>query len=426
MWTPIYNWVDAPEVMAMGAGVPIHRQGVLIGVAGVDVFLANISRFLQGLPVSKAGEIYIVEGDGQLVADTSGELPFSIEDGRGVRHRAQDSANVVIRDTALALIRGHGSFRGLDHSQRLTVPLRNGEALVRIDPYRDAQGLDWRIVVVIPAADAYGTLRQQALSQLGLSLVAILISGAIAWLVVDVVIRRLDRLVRRTDAMADGDLSQNVELGSIEEMARLAASFNSMAERLRRSFTTLRGRNRDILRLANQVQEALALSEQQLQKETRYRQQLEETVLEVVRPADRELLVDPPTGLLSRRGLVRRLSALAAPITVLRLHVSPAPEGAALQDMADRLEQLAVAHQGLAAHDGEGAFTLVFCALTAVEARGLLEQLALDLQPTKLVGGLAELAEAEDAGPARLELLARADQALTEARAEGVLCRMAS
>ena len=67
-------------------------------------------------------------------------------------------------------------------------------------------------------------------------LVAILISGSIALMVVTFVSRRLDRLVARSDAMAEGDLSQNVELGSIVEMARPASSFNTMAARLRRSF----------------------------------------------------------------------------------------------------------------------------------------------------------------------------------------------
>lgn len=417
VWTPIYNWVDAPEVMAMGAGVPIHRRGVLIGVAGVDVFLANISEFLQRLPISRSGEIYIVEGDGQLVADTSSSLPFSIVAGRGVRHRAQQSTNPVIRDTARALVQSHGGFRVLDHPQQLSISLPSGEALVRIDPYRDGNGLDWRIVVVIPEADVYGNLRQEALSQLGFSLMAIVISGSIALLVVGFVSRRLDQLVVSTDSMADGDLSQNLELGSIQEMARLATSFNSMAERLRRSFSTLRARNREILRLANQLREALTLSERRLERETRHRQQLEQTVREVVGPGDRELPVDPATGLLSRRGLVRRISSLTAPITVLHLICTPSPAELELQRIADLLEGVAVQHQGLAGHDGHATFTLVLSGVLVARVERLLEQLAQDLQPLQICAGVAELAAADDVGPARFELLGRADQALAAARA---------
>jgi HAMP domain-containing protein len=417
VWTPIYNWVDAPDVMAMGAGVPIRRQGVLLGVAGVDVFLANISDFLKGLPISRNGEVYIVEADGKLVADTSSSLPFSIVGGRGVRHRAQDSTNPVIRDTARALLVGHGGFRALDRPQRLHVSLRSGAALVRIDPYRDGNGLDWRIVVVIPEADFDGNLREQALSQLGFSLVAIVISGSIALIVVGFVSRRLDQLVVSTDSMADGDLSQNVELGSIQEMARLAASFNSMAARLRRSFITLRARNREIVRLANQLREALAQSERRLQQETLQRQQLEQTVRDVVGSTDRELPVDPLTGLLSRRGLVQRISSLTAPITLLQLVCIPPASQTELQRIADLVERLAAAHQGLAGHDGHGTFTLALSGVLAAQGQLLLAQLADALLPLQLCAGLADLAAADDAGPARFELLSRADQALTAARA---------
>ena len=430
VWTPIYNWVDAPEVMAMGAGMPIRRGGVLVGVAGVDVFLANISHFLAGLPISEGGEVYIVEGDGRLVADTSGRLPFSIINGRGVRHRAQDAGNPVIRDTARALVRGHGGFTALDHPQQMTLPLPSGDALVRVDPYRDGQGLDWRIVVVIPEADVYGNLRQEAISHLVVSLVAIVISGAIALFVVEFVIRRLDRLVISTDAMAEGQLSQNVELGSIQEMARLATSFNTMAERLRNSFSTLRSTNRESLRLAQQRSEELLKREQQLELEARQRRRLEQTLQQVSQVAREPLLADPLTGLLSRRGLERRLaSALPRgpqqqvteppqPELLLQLRIAPPPPVAltpeVLEQIASALEQLSAEHHGLAAHGGGGRFSLLLAGLRGEAAPALLEALAEQLQPLLVVAGITVLPVEAD-GPARLSALAAADQALAEA-----------
>ena len=50
VWTSIHNWVDAPEMMANGAGIPIRRDGRLVGVA-----------------------------------DSSNRLPFRVVGGRGVR-----------------------------------------------------------------------------------------------------------------------------------------------------------------------------------------------------------------------------------------------------------------------------------------------------------------------------------------------------
>lgn len=433
VWTPIYNWVDAPEVMAMGAGIPIRRGGVLVGVAGVDVFLANISHFLSGLPISQSGEVYIVEGDGQLVADTSGRLPFSIISGRGVRHRAQDAANPVIRDTARALIRTKGGFSAFDHPQQFTLPLSSGDALVRVDPYRDPQGLDWRIVVVIPEADVYGNLRQEAISHLVVSLVAIVISGAIALLVVEFVIRRLDRLVLSTNAMAEGELSQSVELGSIQEMARLAISFNTMAERLRNSFSKLRSSNRDSLRLAQQRSDDLLERERQLAQEIRLRRRLEQTLQQVSTLAREPLLADPLTGLLSRRGLERRIASPpsggrdpqgAEPLAELLIQLLVVSPGGAdlspeqVEQVASALEQLSAEHHGCAAHAGQGRFSLLLRGLQAPQAPARLEALAEALQPLVLVAGISVLPLQGD-GPERLSALAAADQALAEARAAG-------
>ena len=439
VWTPIYNWVDAPEVMAMGAGMPIRRSGELVGVAGVDVFLANISDFLAGLPISQGGEIYIVEGDGRLVADTSGKLPFSIVNGRGLRHRAQDASIPVIRETARVLIRGKGGFGALDRPQQFTLALPSGDALVRVDPYRDAQGLDWRIVVVIPEADVYGNLRQEAITHLVVSLVAILISGGIALLVVEFVIRRLDRLVASTDAMAEGELSQNVELGSIQEMARLATSFNTMAERLRNSFSKLRSSNRESLRLAQQRSDDLLEREQQLQQETRLRRRLEQTLQQVSTVAREPLLADPLTGLLSRRGLERRLASPPPGGTdpqvgpqqaelLIQLQVaSPGCDALTpeqVERMASALEQRSGDHHGCAAHDGEGRFSLLLRGVEGETVPALLEALAAELQPLLVRAGVVVLPPQSD-GPARLAALVAADQALAEASAAAAPWRFA-
>lgn len=425
VWTPIYNWVDAPEVMAMGAGMPVRRGGVVVGVAGVDVFLANIGRYLRSLPISESGVVYIVERDGQLVADASGRLPFAIVDGRGVRRRAQDAADPRIRSSARALLQRNGDVAGLDGPRQLRLPVNGADALVRVEPYRDGQGLDWRIVVVIPEAEVYGNLRQEAISQLLVSLVATVISGLIALLVVEFVIRRLDRLVRSTDAMAEGELIESVELGSIQEMARLAESFNAMASRLRRSFSTLRLRNREIVRLVNQRTEDLARSERQLQQEIQRRQSLERSLMQVGVPGPGDALADPDTGLFTRQGLERRLDGglraqVEAPASLALLlfavgAAEPAPVDPAQRlTIAEQLERLAAEDHGLAAHIGSDRFALLLSGCDGPAALERLEPLRQALQPLQLWLGIAAIEAGADAA-ARLALLPRAEAALAEA-----------
>ena len=187
--------------------------------------------------------------------------------------------------------------------------------------------------------------------------------------------------VRPAEA-AEGELGQNVELGAIQEMARLASSFNTMAEKLRNSFSALRSTNRESRRLAQQRSEELMQREQQLALEARQRRRLEQTLQQVSQVAREPLLADPLTGLLSRRGLERRLAsplpreaqppsvAPRQPDLLLQLRIAPSVAGVLapeqLERIASALEQLSAEHDGLAAHGGGSHFTLVLCGLSEI------------------------------------------------------------
>jgi len=102
---------------------------------------------------------------------------------------------------------------------------------------------------------------------------------------------------------------------------------------------------------------------------------------------------------------------------VLQLECIPPAAEQELHRIADVVERLAAAHQGLAGHDNQGPFTLALSGVLVAQAMPLLERMVQDLQPLQIRAGLAELGDAEDIGSARFELLRRADQALTAARA---------
>ncbi|MFM7314629.1 MAG: HAMP domain-containing protein, partial [Cyanobium sp.] len=440
-WIPIYNWVDAPQVMAMGIGMPIRRQGVLLGVAEVDVFLANISRYLRQLPLSRSGMVYVVDEEGLLVADASGSLPFTIQKGTGIRLRAQDARDPLVRRTALGMTNRFGSFQILRDPRQLRLSLSSGNALIRVEPYRDPAGLDWRIVVVTPEADVSGELRQRALHQLLLSLAAILLSVAISLAVVEFVGRWLRQLVIGSDAMAEGNLAQRVEPGPIRELAQLAESFNTMAERLRRSFGALRARNREMRQLIDLRNRELKGHQQELVRESRQRQTLE-FLLEGAEQHPQPPLTDPLSGLFSRRGLQRRWTLLErrgedggpASLALLELsirscntsgEVSTLPENRILEQIVPVLEQRAEAAQLLLAHDGQGRFSLLLPDGDADAAiawiRGLQEVLAPTAEQPEtahllIQAGIAILDPAAD-GDGRQRIWERGEQALRHAQA---------
>jgi len=310
VWTTIYNWVDAPQVMVMGAGRPIVKNGRLIGVAGVDVFLANISHYLQNLPLTSNGEMFIVDTNGLLVADSSDRLPFSIVSGKGVRLQASNARDDTIREAARALVQRFGDFGSLNEPRQLKMAVGSGSDLVRVEPFRDHQGLNWRIVVAIPDSDVSGTQRRDALTMLLISLVAISISGSLALLTVRHVNRQLNQLVEGANTLAERDLSREIPSSSIRELALLATSFNALTGRLRKSFATLRSRNREMRRQMDSRTQELKVTSQQLNREILQRRRAENR-LKVVHLEQQKLNVrDRLTGLVSRQGFEEQLKQL--------------------------------------------------------------------------------------------------------------------
>jgi diguanylate cyclase (GGDEF)-like protein len=308
VWTSIYNWVDAPEVMAMGAGIPIRRDGRLVGVAGVDVFLSNISRYLASLPLGKGSQVYLVESNGLLVADSSDRLPFRVVGGRGVRLRATEANTTAIRDSARALVNRFGDLGAIDMPHQLRLPLSGSGALVRVEPFRDRYGLDWRIVVTMPESEFQGLLRREALINLLISLGAVAVSGTLAMQAVRRVNASLTQVVEGSEALATGNLDQEVPPGEVAETQRVAMSLNTMATSLRESIRSLRARNAAVSEEVAQRTRELQEANQRLEKEIDLRRRAEEDL----RQSNAELQVlahtDRLTGVANRNQLDQQLA----------------------------------------------------------------------------------------------------------------------
>ncbi len=92
---------------------------------------------------------------------------------------------------------------------------------------------------------AVAAVQRQLLQATALALVASVVAG---YLASSLIARRLKRIERSAETIAGGDLSAAVPVGMQDEIGQLAASFNTMAERLRDAFTQV-ARERDRIEL---------------------------------------------------------------------------------------------------------------------------------------------------------------------------------
>ncbi|WP_341528992.1 ATP-binding protein [Nostoc sp. UHCC 0302] len=243
VWSKVYNWDDTPEFVSVSTARPVYdKNKQIIGVLGVDLLLSNISDFLQHLKVSPSGKIFIVERDGQIIASSSDEKPFILVKGVAQRINALKSTDNLIQATAKHLKDQFGSFSQIQKNQELVATLNNQRQFIQVTPWKDEIGLDWLVVVVVPKSDFMAQINANTRTTILLCLGALFLATILGIYTSRWIAYPIQRLNIASEAIANGQLDQQVEVKGIQELGNLAKSFNHMAKQLQESFTTLEQR----------------------------------------------------------------------------------------------------------------------------------------------------------------------------------------
>ena len=242
-WTQIYQWEDKPEVLSISSSYPVYNTtGKLVGVIGVDLILSQIGDFLRQLKVSPSGKVFIVERNGLLIASSSTEKPFKILNGKAQRLNVLDSNDRLIQATAQHLQQKFGDLSQIQDSQQLEFKIAGDRHFIQVTSWRDSYGLNWLAIVVVPETDFMAQINANTNITIILCLVALLVATILGLLTSRWIARPIQRLSLASQAIANGDLDQNVEIQGINELEILSHSFNQMSDQLKDSFELLETR----------------------------------------------------------------------------------------------------------------------------------------------------------------------------------------
>jgi diguanylate cyclase (GGDEF)-like protein/PAS domain S-box-containing protein len=255
VWTDIYTSIGQPNPGLTITHVrPFFLQGKPAGVAAVDFFLSDISQFLQTLQVSRSATVFILESDNKLVA-SSHTAPITANQTLAQRLSAKDHPDVIIRETFNQLqtdqTRSQSFYCDIDGQRRF----------VRVTPWSNADGLNWRIVVVVPESDFKAQIQTNTQSTLLLSGLALLGSLGLSYATSRWATRPIIALSQAARDLVAGKQQPMHNLSpQPSELGDLAISFNAMADRLQHSLSNLRSVNQALFHSKhrlNQLLEAL-------------------------------------------------------------------------------------------------------------------------------------------------------------------------
>ncbi len=205
-WTAPFSLANADPNLYLTAVQPVIDPAGHRWLATARVDLLSVGHFLKDLKLGRSGQAFVMERSGNLIASTAAESPLQRNSQDSSRPRLPATASEVplIRATAQYLTRTYPDFTAIANSQPFTFELNGQRQFVQVQSFSDGNGLDWLIVVVLPAADGMGQITGNAPTIMGLGGLAFIIvtlgSGLLVrWITQPMT--RLDQSAARTRAI---------------------------------------------------------------------------------------------------------------------------------------------------------------------------------------------------------------------------------
>ncbi|HEY9650058.1 MAG TPA: cache domain-containing protein, partial [Coleofasciculaceae cyanobacterium] len=240
MWSGVYQWDDKPEVLSISSSYPVYAKNKqIVGILSIDLILSQLNYFLKDLKVGKSGKTFILERNGLLVASSSSEQPFKVINGKASRLSGLESQDSLIRFTVEHLKKRFGILQNIQGSQQFEQTLAGSHQFVQVTTFSDEFGLDWLIVVVVPAADFMEEINTNTRISIVLCIVAGVGSIIIGVLTAHWVTTPILRLNIAARNIAQGKWQKAITIGRHDEIGELTTSFNDMAAQLQNSFAAL-------------------------------------------------------------------------------------------------------------------------------------------------------------------------------------------
>ncbi|MGR3301552.1 MAG: cache domain-containing protein [Candidatus Scalindua sp.] len=223
----------------MVVSAPITDQNRIMGVACFRVDVGKISEFLRSIKLGASGETYLIDKQGYMLTE-SRFVPYLkkaglVKRGTTLELKLINPETGKLTKSVSECLKGYEGYDGdgyLDYRG------------VKVIGYWQWIGeLDWGIIAEIDYEEGY-----QAVIKLHRNVTTIMVIVAIGIIVFAFIMgqRMTAPILYLTDAtrrMASGDLTQNVNINSKDEIGELANSFNMMARTIEKRNEELQSSN---------------------------------------------------------------------------------------------------------------------------------------------------------------------------------------
>jgi PAS domain S-box-containing protein len=214
----------------------------LVGVVGVDVSLTQISEYLRSLVTQRMPTLLIVDRDGQLVATSTQPQLFSVSPDKRAPIKATDLNDALVQASIPKLRVATQQWDAIQDAQNQAFWFQGRLYSLWASPLRDARGLDLLVVALVPQPTFLGQMPAHSRETLLLCFVVLLTAVLLGLITARRLSQGLQQFIQSGQAIVDGALDQTFPNSRIDELSKLAQTFNQMAHHLRASFEELEAR----------------------------------------------------------------------------------------------------------------------------------------------------------------------------------------
>jgi diguanylate cyclase (GGDEF)-like protein len=228
-WYPV-NRYRAYDSLGVGMAAPLRdRDGRLLGVFAADLALVQIGRYLQSLPVGRAGLAFVVERNGDLLASSTSDPVFRLHGEAFSRISIVDHPEPLLR-AAGGLVGGLRANAGGQH----VIESAGERYLLDLRRFGDPHGLELLIGVLLPESEFTAVVEHGAWQALLLTLTAVAVGAGIGLLLTRWIASPVELISAHASRLALGELEQRERPDTpIREIIALSTSFEKMATDLR-------------------------------------------------------------------------------------------------------------------------------------------------------------------------------------------------
>jgi len=269
IWRPVVTLsqgVDQPLLMIANFFPFNDSEGTFQGVVSATLFVPELAEFLEGVEVGQAGQIFIINQKGELVASSTGEIPFKPDldsdylkklNPQDWRLPAQNSRNSLTKASVNVLLNQVNHWSKIKQAQKFKFNLNNYRYFLHINPIQEQSGLKWLIVTVVPESDFMAEIYANTRTTIALCVAALILSIVLGIITARWVTKPILQLNTSAQAIARGEWQQSIPINRGDEVGQLAHSFNTMAAQLHQYFTQLQSSNQALSQSENNLTQIL-------------------------------------------------------------------------------------------------------------------------------------------------------------------------